>query len=47
MTTNYFLCVVPVSKVLPLSFTRFYAYTRNIDESDWQWEKIVWMLGRM
>ena len=43
--TNSFVCVVPVTKMLPISFTRFYAYVRNDSDRHWRYEQITWTLG--
>jgi hypothetical protein len=43
--TNGFLFVVPVTKILPISFTRFYAYVRSDRDRDWKYDHFVWRLG--
>ena len=47
LDTNGFLCVVPVTKVLPMSFTRFYAYMRNEEDRDWRYDYIISYLGSL
>jgi len=43
--TSSFICVVPVTKILPMSFTRFYAYFRNEKDRNWKYDYSVWTLG--
>jgi hypothetical protein len=43
--TNGYLCVVPVTKMLPMSFSRFYAYGRNETDREWRYDYFVWFLG--
>jgi len=38
-------CLVPVTKPLPLSFTRFYAYGWSSHRPSWEVERHVWWLG--
>lgn len=45
--TNGFICVVPVTKLLPVSITRFYVYQWTPEEPTWKYEKVIWMLGIM
>ncbi len=45
LATNRFSCVVPVTRMLPVSITRFYAYTWTSEERAWRHGKIVWWLG--
>lgn len=47
LATNRFACVVPVTKMLPISITRFYAYTWTSENPGWRCEKIVWFIGEM
>jgi len=46
-SSNRFACVVPVTKMLPVSITRFYAYTWTSENPGWRCEKIVWFIGEM
>ncbi len=45
LDTNFVSCVVPVTKQLPMSFTRLYVYGWNTDTRSWQYDKLVWTLG--
>lgn len=45
LDTNFVSCVVPVTKQIPMSFTRLYVYTWNTDTRSWQYDKLVWHLG--
>lgn len=45
--TNFVSCVVPVTKLLPMSFTRLYVYRWNNDDPFWKYDKLVWTLGQM
>ncbi len=47
LATNRFACVVPVTKMLPMSITRFYAYAWTSEDPGWRCEKIVWFIGGM
>ena len=38
-------CVVPVTKLLPLSFTRLYVYGWSSDSPSWKYQKLVWSLS--
>jgi len=39
------LCVVPVTKRLPLCATRLYVYLWNSDTRSWKYGKLIWFLG--
>ena len=43
---NFVSCVVPVTKQLPMSFTRLYVYGWNSDAPSWKYDKVVWTLER-
>jgi len=43
--TNSFVCLVPITKILPMSITRFYVYMRNEKDFDWKYDYIVWTIG--
>ena len=45
LQTNSYLCVVPVTKQLLMSFTRLYVYRRDSDNAQWVYDKMVWTLG--
>jgi hypothetical protein len=40
-----FLCIVPITKMLPMVFTRVYVYRWSTSEPCWRSEKLVWTLG--
>lgn len=44
LDTNFVSCVVPVTKQLPVSITRFYIYGWNSDTPSWKYEKVIRML---
>ena len=45
LNTNFVSCVVPVTKLLPMSFTHLYVYRWSNDDPFWKYEKLVWTLG--
>jgi hypothetical protein len=45
LSPDEFLCIVPITKVLPMSFTRIYVYRWSTSEPCWRSEKLVWSLG--
>ena len=47
MSTNSFACVVPVTKVLPMSFTRFYVYMWTSDDPEWRYIKVIQMFRKI
>ena len=47
MSTNSFACVVPVTKVLPMSFTRFYVYMWTSDDPEWRYSKVIRMFRKI
>lgn len=42
LEAEHFTCVVPVTKQLPLSFTRLYIYASSSDDPSWKYDKLVW-----
>ena len=45
LDTNSVSCVVPVTKQLPMSFTRLYVYGWSSDTPSWKYDKLVWTIG--
>jgi len=45
LDTNFVSCVVPVTKQLPMSFTRLYVYGWSGDTPSWKYDKLVWTFG--
>lgn len=45
LDTNFVSCVVPVTKQLPMSFTRLYVYGWSSDAPSWKYDKLVWTIG--
>lgn len=45
LDTNFVSCIVPVTRQLPVSITRFYVYRWTSDEPVWKYDKVVWFLG--
>ena len=43
--TEGYVCVVPVTKKLLLSFTRFYVYASSNSQPSWTYDKILWTLS--
>jgi hypothetical protein len=41
LSTNTMWCVVPVTKQLPMSFTRLYVYTWSTDRPSWSYDNLV------
>ena len=39
-----YVCAVPVTRLLPFSFTRFYVYSRASRDPRWRYEKVIWRL---
>lgn len=46
LDTNNLVCVVPVTKMLPMSFTRLYVYTWGSEHPSWQYDRWIWSLQR-
>ncbi|PCJ54691.1 MAG: hypothetical protein COA79_21500 [Planctomycetota bacterium] len=44
LTPKVYSCVVPVTKVFPMSFTRFYVFQKNNQMKNWVYEKYIWSL---
>jgi len=44
MGKNGFICVVPVTKRLPLSMTRAYRFIWTSHEQSWRYDFAVWEL---
>jgi|LSQX01.3.fsa_nt_gb hypothetical protein len=42
-----FICIVPVTKMLPISITRFYAYIWTSRDSEWRYDYMIWTLGKI
>ncbi len=45
LSPDEFLCIVPITKMLPMVFTRVYIYRWSTSEPRWRSEKLVWSLG--
>lgn len=45
--TDGFICIVPVTKMLPISITRFYAYIWTSLDSEWRYAYMIWTLGKI
>lgn len=45
LETNFVSCIVPVTKQLPMSFTRLYVYRWSSDDPFWEYDKFVWIFG--
>ncbi|HUU70908.1 MAG TPA: hypothetical protein VM186_15375 [Planctomycetota bacterium] len=45
LSSDNCLCLVPVTRTMPISITRFYAYQWCTDDPHWRLEKIIWWLG--
>lgn len=41
---NKYAVVVPVSKMLPMSFTRYYYFVRRNSEENWKYKKSIWYI---
>jgi hypothetical protein len=46
-STNDLACVVPVTKMLFMSFSRFYVYSWSSKDPNWKYHKVVWHLGKL
>ena len=42
MRNDGYRCVVPVTKEIPLSITRFYVLERSAVETTWTYKKLIW-----
>ena len=45
LSPSEYLCLVPVTKRLPMSITRFYALERNNTVTKWKYQKFIWFLS--
>ena len=45
LSPSEYLCLVPVTKKLPLSWTRFYVLGRSNTMTKWKYQKMIWFLS--
>jgi hypothetical protein len=45
LSPDEFLCIVPITKVLPMSFTRVYVYRWSTGQPRWTSEELIWSLS--
>jgi hypothetical protein len=47
LSDTSYLVVIPVTRMLPMSFTRFYVLLLAEGEDEWRYQKIVWSWTRL
>ena len=40
--TDHYVCIVPVTKRLPMSFTRLYVYVWSSEKPEWTYDHLIW-----
>ena len=46
LAPNGYLCMVPIERKFPLSFTRFYVYLRESGGQTWKKDHVIWTLQK-
>ena len=44
LSAEKYFCIIPVTKVLIMSTTRFYVFKKSSWKPDWKYDHIIWML---